>query len=142
VMSDTASPHVVTIVEFKSPTIPLTADHLAQLKGYMRRVEAFIESELKQKVTVHGYLIGAMPDPNTKATGELDLLYSIDREWTAQTAWEVLGLEHLLQRAQTIHSDAIDAFERELKETEADAAVASPPTPAAAPMEPIVIDIK
>ncbi|MFE8646781.1 ATP-binding protein [Sphingomonas sp. NCPPB 2930] len=142
VMSDTASPHVVTIVEFKSPTIPLTAEHLAQLKSYMRRVEAFIESELRQKVTVHGYLIGAMPDPNTKATGELDLLYSIEREWTAQTAWEVLGLEHLLQRAQTIHSDAIDAFERELNDNEADAAVVPPATSAVAPLEPRAIEPK
>lgn len=126
VMSDTASPHVVTIVEFKSPTIPLTITHLGQLKSYMRRVEEFIENELKQKVTVHGYLIGAMPNPDTRAAGERDLLYAIKSEWTAQTAWEVLGLEQLLQRAQTIHSDAIDAFERELKENE----VESPTSPA------------
>ena len=131
VMSDTASPHVVTIVEFKSPTIPLTRSHLAQLKSYMRRVEEFIENELQQKVTVHGYLIGAMPDPNTKAAGERDLLYDIKQEWTARASWEVLGLEHLLQRAQTIHSDAIEVFERELKENEV-----SSPSPAATPTEP------
>lgn len=124
VMSDTASPHVVTIVEFKSPTIPLTAEHLAQLKSYIRRVDEFIETELKQKVTVHGYLIGAMPAPDTKARGERDLLYAIKSEWTAQTAWEVQGLEQLLQRAQTIHSDAIDVFERELKENEIEAPAA------------------
>lgn len=126
VMSDTASPHVVTIVEFKSPTIPLANSHLSQLKSYMRRVEEFIENELKQKVTVHGYLIGAMPDPDTRASDERDLLYAIRSEWNAQTAWEVLGLEQLLQRAQTIHSDAIDAFERELKENETESPAAAP----------------
>lgn len=115
-MSDTATPHVITIVEFKSPTIGLNNAHLQQLKSYMRRVEEFVETELKQKVTVHGYLIGAMPDPETKAAGERDLLYAINKEWDAKASWEVLGLEHLLQRAQAIHSDAIDAFEKELKE--------------------------
>lgn len=120
-MSDTASPHVITIVEFKSPTIPLENAHLQQLKSYMRRVEEFVETELKAKVTVHGYLIGAMPDPETKASGQRDLLYAIDKEWDAKAAWEVLGLEHLLQRAQTIHSDAIDAFEKALEEGEVDA---------------------
>jgi hypothetical protein len=143
VMSDTASPHVVTIVEFKSPTIPLTDDHLGQLKSYMRRVEDFIETELHQKVTVHGYLIGAMPDSKTKVEGERDLLYTIKKEWTAQTAWEVLGLEQLLQRAQTIHSDAIDAFESELKENEVENAVShAPAETAAAIAEPTASEIK
>ncbi len=143
VMSDTASPHVVTIVEFKSPTIPLTSTHLGQLKSYMRRVEEFIENELKQKVTVHGYLIGAMPAPDTKAAGERDLLYAIKNEWTAQTAWEVLGLEHLLQRAQTIHSDAIDAFERELNENEVENPTSASPVEAAAAIkEPAAAESK
>lgn len=115
-MSDTASPHVITIVEFKSPSIALDNTHLQQLKSYMRRVEEFVETELKQKVTVHGYLVGAMPDPETKAADQRDLLYAISKEWDAKASWEVLGLEHLLQRAQAIHSDAIDAFEKEMKE--------------------------
>ena len=123
-MSDTAAPHVITIVEFKSPTIPLENAHLQQLKSYMRRVEEFVETELKVKVTVHGYLIGAMPDPETRASGQRDLLYAISKEWDAKTAWEVLGLEHLLQRAQAIHSDAIDAFERALEEGEVEGATA------------------
>lgn len=119
-MSDTATPHVITVVEFKSPTIPLENAHLQQLKSYMRRVQEFVETELKVNVTVHGYLIGAMPDPETKAAAQRDLLYAIKTEWNAKATWEVLGLEQLLQRAQAIHSDAIDVFEKELKEGQVD----------------------
>lgn len=117
-MSDTAAPHVITIVEFKSPTLGLNNTHLQQLKRYMRRVEEFVKTELKQPVTVHGYLIGAMPDDSTKAQDERDLLYAIEKEWDTKAPWEVLGLEQLLQRAQAIHSDAIDVFEKELDDQE------------------------
>jgi hypothetical protein len=110
-MSDTATPHVVSIVEFKSPSIPLTSTHLRQLKGYMRRVEDFVKTELKRDVVVKGYLIGAMPNADTKAEDERHLIYEIQTEWTSRSNWEVLGLEEVLQRALAIHTDTIGALE-------------------------------
>jgi hypothetical protein len=125
VMSDALTPHVVTIVEFKSPSLPLAASHLAQLKGYMQRVQSFLRTELSNhEVKVRGYLIGAMPGPDTKAHDQAMLRYELEnRDDKAQ--WEVLGLEHLLQRALTIHSDAIEVFERELHDGAAGEAVAA-----------------
>ena len=117
VMSDAASPHVFTIVELKSPSIPLDNEHLVQLETYMAKVESFIATELKKPATVNGYLIGAMPDKAAKLKdGEMLLMSKIDKR-PPSTQWEVIGLEQVLARAQEIHSDAIKAFEADEKET-------------------------
>jgi hypothetical protein len=111
VMSDTASPHVFTVVELKSPSIPLDFSHLTQLKKYMRKVEAFIKTELNGAATVNGYLIGAMPDgEKTVNDDQLQLLSDIQKRSSTEQ-WEVLSLENVLARAQQIHSDAITVFE-------------------------------
>ena len=117
VMSDSATPHIFTIVELKSPTVPLEFDHLTQLKKYIGKVQNFIDVELGKPATVNGYLVGAMPDNNPKKRSEDQTLLLTEmkkREHNAE--WEVIGLEALLQRAYAIHSDAIAAFEADLQE--------------------------
>jgi len=67
-MSDSASPYMVTVVELKSPNIPLDSDHLQQLKSYIRQIREWLNNEYPRKeITVQGYLIGAKPDPTTIA---------------------------------------------------------------------------
>jgi hypothetical protein len=121
-MSDSASPHVFTIVELKSPSLPLEYDHLTQLKKYIGKVETFIEIELKKPATVNGYLIGAMPDIDSKKRSEeQNLLLNEMKKREPSAEWEVIGLEELLTRAQAIHSDAILALEKHLEEDNLDA---------------------
>lgn len=118
-MGDSVSPHVVTIVELKSPSLPLEHDHLNQLKGYMRKVEEFLETELHQRhCVVTGYLIGAMPDPQSTAEGCRDLMYEIKKRGSGET-WEVIGIRELIARARATHMAAIETLEKEL-ESEAD----------------------
>lgn len=118
-MSDSTTPHVFTIVELKSPTLPLEYDHLTQLKKYIGKVESFVQTELKKPATVNGYLIGAMPDIDPKKRSEeQNLLLNEITKRESSAEWEVIGLEELLARAQTIHSDAIDVLEKDLGELE------------------------
>jgi hypothetical protein len=114
-MSDSSTPHVFTIVELKSPSIPLAYSHLTQLKKYISKVESFIKNELKQAATVNGYLIGAMPDIKATAEDQTMLLAEIEK-YEATSDWKVIGLEQLLNRAQAIHSDIIHSLELELDE--------------------------
>ncbi|MDR3575392.1 MAG: ATP-binding protein [Anaerolineaceae bacterium] len=114
-MSDSSTPHVFTIVELKSPSIPLAFSHLTQLKKYITKVESFIKNELKQVATVNGYLIGAMPDIKATAEDQTLLLAEIAK-YEATSDWKVIGLEQLLNRAQAIHSDIILSLEQELDE--------------------------
>lgn len=118
VMADSASPHVINVVELKSPSIPLTMDHLNQLKTYMLKLKRYVQQELKRAVTVHGYLIGAYPAPDTKNDDELLLLDEIERAGP-ESDWMVLGVRSLLERANQIHGDAIDALKSDLDEPDA-----------------------
>lgn len=117
VMTDTASPYVFTIVELKSPSIPLDYTHLTQLKKYMRKIESFIKIELQVPATVNGYLIGAMPAADTKNDDEQQLLNDIQKRASSEP-WEVIGLEQVLARAYKIHSEAITAYEADELEQE------------------------
>lgn len=111
-MSDSASPYVVTVVELKSPNIPLDVDHLQQLRSYIRQIREWLSSEYpKKEILVQGYLIGAKPDPQTTARKCRDLMADIAERPMGQN-WEVLGLRELLDRAYTVHMDAIAALEK------------------------------
>ena len=88
----------------------------------MRRIDEFLAmqrlpgvGQRQRKIAVTGYLIGAMPKGDTKNSDERDLIYELDHR-PAGSNWDVLGLEHVLERAQVIHGDAINAFERERPE--------------------------
>lgn len=108
-------PHVITVVELKTPTDPMTADHLEQLKRYMRDIQDWIRLELKREVQVHGMLVGKMPESTTRAVRQRDLLAEI-RERGPATPWEVMGLQAMLERTRMVHIQMIENLAREEEE--------------------------
>ena len=98
VMSDSVTPHVLNVVELKSPTLPLDNDHLTQLETYMAKLEDYAQTELHKPLTVHGYLIGAMPDAARMTDGQMLLMRKI-RGAGPDTKWLVMGVRQLLERA-------------------------------------------
>ncbi|WP_158274605.1 ATP-binding protein [Sphingosinicella humi] len=119
VLSDTDMPHLITIVELKSPSLPLNHDHLTQLKKYMAKVATYCQNELHRSVTVHGYLIGAMPDEKTTNDDERLLLSEMQKSGPSSD-WLVIGVRALLERAQVSHASVIQALEDDIKNERAD----------------------
>jgi hypothetical protein len=118
-MSDTIKPYLVTIVELKSPNIPLDSTHLDQLKDYMITVEQWLKHEFPgQNHDVRGILIGAMPDHKTKAKDCVRLIYEIEKN--TEKSWEVFGLNALFQKARIEHVDIIEAIEKEQRDEDSD----------------------
>lgn len=131
VMADSAAPHVLNVVELKSPSIPLDNDHLTQLETYMAKLSNYAETELGRPLTVHGYLIGAMPEAQKPNDKQLLLMEKI-KNAQASTKWAVLGVRQLLERAMATHLDAIRSLEADLEEPETDTpamAIAADATP-------------
>lgn len=127
VMSDTGAPHRINIVELKSPTLPLTYEHLTQLEGYILKVERYCTMELHRQVQVQGYLIGAMPDDKTAVDKELMLLDRM-RKAGPETQWKVVGLRLLLEHAQVAHASVIEALKKDIDAGLAEDPDAMPPT--------------
>lgn len=101
----------VTVVELKSPNVPLTARHLTQLEGYMTKVERYLKNEFKT-ATVHGYLIGSLPDETTRNSDEMVLLSKYQKSTPAQ-AWQIIPLTNMLERAKTRHMDYMEVLAKE-----------------------------
>jgi hypothetical protein len=120
VMADSVAPHVLNVIELKSPSIPLDNDHLTQLETYMAKLSNYAETELSRRLTVHGFLIGAMPDAQKPNDKQLLLLEKI-KNAQPSTRWEVLSVRTLLERAMATHLDAIKTLEADLEEPELDA---------------------
>ncbi|AZO77693.1 hypothetical protein BLM15_08755 [Bosea sp. Tri-49] len=119
VMADSAAPHVLNVVELKSPSIPLDNEHLTQLETYMAKLSNYAVTELGRPLTVHGFLIGAMPDAQKPTDSQFLLLEKI-KNVQPGTKWAVLGVRQLLERAMATHLDAIRSLEQDLDEHEAD----------------------
>ena len=116
-MSDTVCPNVVTVVELKSPNIPLESKHLDQLKDYMSSIEGWLATEFPNgDFKVNGILIGAMPDKNTQARAQTRLLYDINNN--NGNKWSVFGLHALLEKTRREHVDIIEAIEKLQKDEE------------------------
>jgi hypothetical protein len=111
VLADSVSPHIISIVELKSPNMSLNIEHLNQLRRYMRQIEEWVRAEYSRAVTIQGYLIGAAPPPDTSAQAARDLLYAIEKRGQTEQ-WEVLGLEQLIDRAWRVHVEAINLLEK------------------------------
>jgi hypothetical protein len=110
---DPACPSHVSVVELKSPNVPLGASHLTQLEGYIGEVEAYLEGvmpELGAKVT--GHLIGNMPKPDTSAIDCKTLISKMKKAGSSEQ-WEVITIPAMLNRAKQIHQDTIEALEAE-----------------------------
>jgi hypothetical protein len=114
VLSDTSMPHRISVVELKSPSLPLNNDHLSQLETYMAKIEGYCLHQLQRQVTVHGYLIGAVPKENTTVDKELLLRTKIQKTGP-DTPWMVIGVRALLERAQATHQSVIDALDKDIQ---------------------------
>ena len=86
VLGNSPDPYHLTVVELKTPTLPMTGEHLDQLKRYMRQIREWILTELRREVAVHGMLVGRMPAANATAVRERDLLNEI-KERGPTTPW-------------------------------------------------------
>src|SRR3546814_8019760 len=85
----------------------------------MAKIENYCQNELHRQVTVHGYLIGAMPDVKTVADDEI-LLVNRMKKAGPDTAWKVVGLRSLLEMAQDSHASVISSLEEDMKRDEAE----------------------
>lgn len=130
-MSDTGQPHRIIVVELKSTSLPLKHEHLVQLKGYMAKIETYCRTELNRKVTVHGYLIGSMPDEKTVNDDERLLLSEIEKQGL-NSEWSVMGTRSMLEYAQVANGHAIAAMEKDLADLDQDAERESDPENVAA----------
>lgn len=113
VMSDSAAPHQINIVELKSPSLPLKNEHLTQLEGYIAKVEKYCVTELHRQVHVQGYLIGTMPDAKSVNDDE-NLLLSRMGKAGPDTQWKVIGLRSLLEQAQIAHACVIESLQKDI----------------------------
>ncbi|MFE3837558.1 ATP-binding protein [Pseudogemmobacter sonorensis] len=127
VMADSSTPHVLNVVELKSPSIPLDNDHLTQLETYMAKITRYAETELGRPLTVHGFLIGAMPDAKNPNDKQFLLLEKI-KNAPPSTKWVVLGVRSLLEKAMDTHLSVIKALESDLDDELGDGNVATPET--------------
>ncbi len=106
----------VVVVELKSPSIPLTDEHLQQLEHYVNRVEDWLTNELKVKAPpVKGYLIGKRGEAKSQATGVYNLRKREEKAGP-ETMWVVKDMEQLLDEAKQIHLEEIKALEKYLEE--------------------------
>jgi hypothetical protein len=114
-MSDPADdgPYAIRIVELKSPTIPLNLSHWQQLEGYIMDVRSWCDAEVHNRVSVTGFLIGAMPDFRKASRDERHLLEKVKSE-VPNDPIKVVGLTQLIKDAWTAHVAAINALERDL----------------------------
>lgn len=126
-------PHTVKIVELKSPSLALKIDHYRQLEDYLAVVKRWCQANLAHPVRYHGYLIGAMPKPDTGSTAQLQLLTRY-QETVPRDEIQILGLAEVIRDARTVHVEAIRALEKDLadEEEEDDAAAGDAEVAAAA----------
>jgi Histidine kinase-, DNA gyrase B-, and HSP90-like ATPase len=115
VLADSASPYAVTVVELKSPSLPLDTSHLTQLESYILKLQKWCQNELGRTVSVSGLLIGAMPDPD-RLSDSSSLLIKRIQSAGLNSEWAVIGIRDLVQRALDTHLQAIQVLEKELRE--------------------------
>lgn len=108
VMSDGGNPGMIVVVELKTPNHPLKHEHLVQLQQYMMHVKEWLSTK-GMNAQVRGYLIGDT-DPSPQSTG-VKMLHDAINTAGPLTAWQVLPLPTLLERAKITHLDAIEAAE-------------------------------
>lgn len=112
-----SGPYVINVVELKSPSLPLTIDHFQQLEEYLFQIKEWCSAEVSHPVNVRGFLIGAMPEASTTATGQRRLL----KEFASQGAnaeIRIMSLQEMLMDAWQVHIEAIKVLETEMAEDE------------------------
>lgn len=112
VLCDSGQRTRATVVELKSPNIPLNADHYTQLEGYVVKVEEYLKSEFKDDAVVCGYLIGTLPPADTKNSKEKVVLSKYKKGHPSDPI-QIIPLTDLLDRAKKRHLDYIDVLKKE-----------------------------
>lgn len=109
------SPDTVVIVELKSPNVSLAIEHLNQLEAYMLQAREVVEGDRGRKdVRVFGYLIGSLPNPDTKSSAQ-KLLLDKRSKATPNNDWGILTVSELLDGAERVHSLRVGELEEEEK---------------------------
>ena len=98
----------LVVVELKAPNTPLLHRHLMQLKDYMRKAEAFLQSR-QENAIVEGRLIGTLELDS--AANQIERLKQELRDRGPTTKWDVCDLSQLLRRTLAVHKDFIDTHE-------------------------------
>jgi hypothetical protein len=101
----------LVIVELKAPEVPLAQKHLGQLKGYMQDAKEFLRARWNGSFRIKGYLIGSLPEADSKAHEAKRLRYDMESEMD-KSDWEVLDLTQVLERAKRAHEDLLMTYER------------------------------
>ena len=81
----------------------------------MAKLSPYAEAELGRALTVHGFLIGAMPDATKPNDKQLLLLEKI-KQAQSSTKWVVIGVRQLLERAMDTRLAVIAALESDLED--------------------------
>jgi hypothetical protein len=115
VMADSTAPHVLNVIELKSPSLPLDNDHLTQLETYMAKLSNYAQTELNRPITIQGFLIGAMPDSQKPNDKQLLLLEKI-KNAQPTNKWVVIGIRSLLERTMDTHLAVIKSLESDLND--------------------------
>ena len=111
--SDTG-PHIMHVVELKSPTVPLTIAHHRQLEDYLFELEAWVESNLRlsHTVAVQGCLIGTLPKPNASSSQQRQLRDMFTSAGPSDKI-RIISLTELVRNAFAVHAEAIRALEKD-----------------------------
>jgi hypothetical protein len=132
-LQDIQDVHQIVVVELKSPNIPLSNEHLGQLDGYIAQIRAYVRAEVDHEVLVRGYLIGTLPEANTKNLNQMALL---EARRESRPSTEIISIRDLLTRAYNVHSEMLQAIQKEQPSLAPDggnaAAAIAPGTPAVA----------
>jgi len=110
VMADSETPNIVTIVELKTPNYPLRIEHLNQLDKYVLNVEDWLAAKYTNPPRVRGILIGDT-DSNSKVA-EVNLLNKKMKEFGPGAPIEIIPLPELLERTKRVHTEAIEAAQK------------------------------
>lgn len=94
------------IVELKSANTALESKHLDQLELYMERAKLWLDQRDRTDITIHGHLVGSMPNANSRAEGAMLLRRKI-RETGADTPWVVRDYLSVLAGTEAAHDEVI-----------------------------------
>lgn len=113
-MSDVNASEII-VIELKSPSIPLIAENLEQLEGYMNDIEGWMTKKHGKPVSVKGFLIGTKEPEEGRTRGAKTLDYRITKAGP-DTLWKVYDLRELIKQTEAAHADIINALEKDLGE--------------------------
>lgn len=106
----------LVIVELKSSNLPLTGEHLLQLKRYMADARQWLQRE-NHPMDVQGILIGTRGPIGSKAKGIKDL--AIAESESAGRPWQVKSYTQVLEDTEAAHNELLEIHD-ELKKAKAD----------------------